>query len=80
MEHITNQLKGDKCYCGHLIEKNDWTSEWCEHAERHYKNALCSKCGKKNLIKLDFDGSGHDDAVECKCDSIDSIVKKVQEF
>ncbi|PIN76393.1 hypothetical protein COV17_02615 [Candidatus Woesearchaeota archaeon CG10_big_fil_rev_8_21_14_0_10_36_11] len=80
MEHILSQLKGGNCYCSHPINREDWNSEWGECDEQHYKKAVCSKCGKTNWIKLRFEGSGHDDSIECKTNSIDSIIRKVQGY
>ena len=44
-------------YCSAELNPDKWESEF--DAELHYKGVVC-KCGKKNIIKLDFQGSGHD--------------------
>ncbi|MBS1266773.1 MAG: hypothetical protein MAG795_00742 [Candidatus Woesearchaeota archaeon] len=44
-------------YCSEEAEKR-WVSEWnCEH---HYKSFCCKNCGKKNFVRVNFQGSGHD--------------------
>ncbi|OGM01953.1 hypothetical protein A3K72_00090 [Candidatus Woesearchaeota archaeon RBG_13_36_6] len=47
-------------YCGKNDLKKEWFSEW--NAEHHYKCFLCPHCGKHNHIRVNFHGSGHDDA------------------
>ena len=44
-------------YCGTNLTENDWNSIF--HGFIHYKSVHCH-CGKKNTIKVDFYGSGHD--------------------
>jgi hypothetical protein len=45
------------CYCGKDLEEFTHLSHF--EAEHHYKNIQCS-CGRKNTVKVDFHGSGHD--------------------
>jgi hypothetical protein len=45
-------------YCSAKEEKKQWFSEW--NKDHHYKCFVCEKCGRKNFILVDFDGSGHD--------------------
>lgn len=56
MHHI---IKKDSDICPYCkIElKGGWYSEF--HIETHYKNLIC-ECGKKNWIRVNFIGSGHD--------------------
>lgn len=55
----SDQLKEICPYCGKSLNKaNDWRSEF--HIDMHYKKLVCS-CGKENIVKVDFLGSGHDD-------------------
>jgi hypothetical protein len=63
-------------YCSNNFEKS-LDSEWGDRDEQHYKSTSCDNCGKKNWLKVDFQGSGHDDSIEE--DSIDSVVRKVRE-
>ncbi len=44
-------------YCNHELGDHNWTSEF--EGEFHYKVARC-QCGKKQRVKVDFFGSGHD--------------------
>ncbi len=44
-------------YCCENGEKR-WFSEW--NHEHHYKTFLCKCCGKKNFVRVSFQGSGHD--------------------
>ncbi|MBW3003589.1 hypothetical protein KY328_03310 [Candidatus Woesearchaeota archaeon] len=55
----SEQIKDVCPYCGKDLEDvSGWRSEF--HLEMHYKKIKCS-CGKENLVKVDFHGSGHDD-------------------
>lgn len=48
-----------QCYeCRTDLKDNVWESEHDE--QRHYKSTLCTCCGKKHSVKVDFLGSGHD--------------------
>lgn len=44
-------------YCNHELSDHDWKSHW--EGEIHYKSTVC-QCGKKQMVKVDFFGSGHD--------------------
>lgn len=45
-------------YCSTELSANDWQSVW--ESQFHYKVTRC-KCGKKQRVKVNFCGSGHDD-------------------
>lgn len=45
-------------YCNKSNKEKEWFSEW--NREHHYKCFVCSNCGKKNHIRVNFHGSGHD--------------------
>lgn len=55
--HLVKDIKDQCPYCGREI-KNDWKSQF--EIEMHYKRIKCA-CGKENVVKVDFLGSGHDD-------------------
>ncbi len=57
-DHLIKDFEMQSClYCGKDFSSVNWSSEF--EAEHHYKCVTCS-CGKKNTIKVDFHGSGHD--------------------
>lgn len=79
MNDLPDSVKGVRCeYCHCELKKSKWSSAWGECDEQHYKILSCEKCGKKNWLNVDFEGSGHDDAPCEQNSSIESIVKKVQ--
>ena len=45
-------------YCWRTMNEREWGSEF--EREVHYKSAVC-ECGKNIRLKVDFQGSGHDD-------------------
>ncbi|MEA3429857.1 MAG: hypothetical protein U9R08_01145 [Nanoarchaeota archaeon] len=54
----SEQVKDQCPYCGTDLDKvTGWESEF--HIGMHYKKITCS-CGKENILKVDFIGSGHD--------------------
>ncbi|MFH1682407.1 MAG: hypothetical protein ABIA37_01290 [Candidatus Woesearchaeota archaeon] len=56
-DHLIKEVT--KCRkCGNDLEHKPWESQF--EANQHYKTNTCDKCGKKNWIKVEFDGSGHD--------------------
>lgn len=59
-EHLIKEQenKWHCLYCNHELGDHNWISVW--EGEFHYKEARC-KCGKKQRVKVDFVGSGHDD-------------------
>ncbi len=65
-------------YCGSKLKGKTWTSEF--ETEHHYKTVACSGCGKKNRIKVDFHGSGHDhwDGNGFKIKADENLEKKVK--
>tara|TARA_Y100000294_G_C8312468_1_gene239305 strand:+ start:123 stop:389 length:267 start_codon:yes stop_codon:yes gene_type:complete len=66
--------------CGVEIDGKDWESEWdsTNPEVNHYKSFVCD-CGKKNWIKVNFSGSGHDEVFEQQKREIESTVRKVRE-
>ena len=61
-------------YCANKLDPDDWKSGF--DMELHYKEVVC-KCGKKNIIKVKFHGSGHDgwSKLEKKVNGETKIVK-----
>jgi len=73
--------RGKRClYCKKELDTSLWTSQWDQlhHEEHHYKAIKCN-CGKKNWVKLDFLGSGHDEAIQRHLSPLESVVRKVRE-
>ena len=66
--------------CGQRLDGKGWSSEWdpANPEVLHYKSFICS-CGKKNWIKVDFPGSGHDGVLEQQKKEIESTVRQVRE-
>tara|TARA_Y100000310_G_C20368346_1_gene662312 strand:+ start:124 stop:390 length:267 start_codon:yes stop_codon:yes gene_type:complete len=66
--------------CGNEIDSKSWSSEWDEANPEvhHYKSFSCD-CGKKNWIKVDFPGSGHDELFDRKKEELKSAVRTVRE-
>jgi hypothetical protein len=58
--HLINELnQRDTCpYCHNNLISNEWTSLF--ELEKHYKRTDCDNCGKNIIIRIRFDGSGHD--------------------
>ncbi len=59
----TPQHHPDLCpctYCRKDLSLGKWISEWDLKNDHHYKSCLCRECGRKNWLKVDFSGSGHD--------------------
>ena len=76
MEHIPREFHEQKClYCRKELPVEQWHSVFT--AEQHYKTLSC-ECGKKNWVKLSFDGSGHDLIFKPR-PSLESVVRKVAE-
>jgi len=72
---------GKKClYCKKELDLNQWNSQWdsLHHEIHHYKIIRC-ECGKKNWVKVDFDGSGHDQVFQTEPSPLESMVRKVRE-
>jgi len=58
-EHFVKE-EDQVCYdCSMVLPKKGWISEFV--LDFHYKVIDCNKCGKKHRIKVNFEGSGHDD-------------------
>jgi len=66
--------------CGEKLNDKRWDSEWdpCHPEVHHYKSILCD-CGKKNWLRMNFLGSGHDQVLEGNSNFVESTIKKVQE-
>ena len=80
MELAIREFEKCRCqYCRKDLDKSKLDSEWDprEHEIHHYKHILCD-CGKKNWVKVDFSGSGHDNLFS-KTTTLESTVKKVRE-
>jgi len=72
---------GKRClYCKKDLEPSLWASQWdnLHHSEHHYKIIKC-ECGKKNWIKVDFFGSGHDECLQKHISPLESTVRRVRE-
>jgi len=79
MQKIPKHLVEGKCdYCTNDIEKEKWSSAWC-NGDKHYKTLDCDNCGKKNWLNLKFLGSGHDCILKEEESELESMVRKVQE-
>ena len=65
--------------CGNDLDKEKWNSEWdpSKPDDHHYKSFVCD-CGKKNWVRVNFPGSGHDRVLQEEEDSIESAVSKVK--
>ena len=81
MEYIFNRFNEGSCvYCNVMLERDSWGSHWCEKGEHHYKTVSCVKCGKKNWLQVDFQGSGHDPVLKKKAvSSLESTLRKVKD-
>ena len=84
IDHVVDGLKrGGKlvCHrCGSELDPEKWGSEWDpNHPENHhYKSHLCT-CGKKNWVRINFPGSGHDKVLLEEEKSIESAIRAVKE-
>ncbi len=79
MEHILSKIEGIQClYCSESLSEEVWRSEWKEHVH-HYKSVKCDDCGKKNWVKAQFLGSGHDAVSVLRKKSIESVIRMVGE-
>ena len=65
-------------YCGKELKGKNWNSEF--EAELHYKTVKCPECKKKNRIRVDFHGSGHDnwDGNGFKVNAEENLEKKIR--
>jgi len=78
--HIIKEIhaKGFCAYCGNELKNKTWDSEF--ESENHYKTLECPECKKKNRIKVNFYGSGHDywngKSKKLKKESLEKKVKK----
>ena len=81
MEDITHNSVLLRCeYCDSALE-GEWEPEFSESGAQYYKTTTCvvSDCGKKNRVKQEFLGSGHDSVVGNQETELESILRKVQE-
>ncbi|MBW2970540.1 hypothetical protein KY320_00095 [Candidatus Woesearchaeota archaeon] len=67
IDHLIKEVT-ECIYCHCKTKDKKWSSEWNE--EHHYKTFICDRCKRKNHVKVDFHGSGHD--------SWDGIEKRVE--
>ncbi len=63
LHHVirTGELDPTSFTCIYCAENSDmeWDSEFM--GEHHYKSFICEHCGSTNTLKVEFQGSGHDD-------------------
>jgi len=64
------------CYCRKELDVEQWNSCW--DSEYHYKSIIC-ECGKKNWVRLEFDGSGHDFLFKKDVFPLESTVRRVKD-
>jgi len=59
-KHLIKEInQREECpYCKNDLKENEWKSLF--DLQKHYKETPCGKCGEKILIRMHFDGSGHD--------------------
>lgn len=56
--HLLRNFDVHECmYCSHDLSGLHWLSHF--EIEHHYKSVICV-CGRRNMIKVRFYGSGHD--------------------
>lgn len=78
MNRVPSFLREWKClYCTQGLNKECCYSCWGEVDEQHYKIVRCYYCQKKNWIKVDFYGSGHDSLLATEKITLESIVGRV---
>ena len=56
-EHLIKNEDIQSCYCGADLKNAKWEPEFSSHL--FYRTLKCS-CGRKNRVKMDWSGSGHD--------------------
>ncbi len=58
--HLVKELHqlAECFYCNNKLNDHEWKSLF--NLTQHYKQTVCSCCGRKLIIKAHFDGSGHD--------------------
>lgn len=66
--------------CGCELNREQYVSEWdpSQPQDHHYKSFQC-ECGKKNWLKMNFPGSGHDQILIDHEKEIRSMIKKVSD-
>ena len=84
IEKVLEEFKIDevvRCHhCGFEINKDQWNSEWdtLNSSAHHYKSAVCV-CGKKIWVRVNFNGSGHDEVFKENLNPIESVIRIVRE-
>lgn len=64
--------------CNDPLDKEKWFSEWDpNHPDNHHYKSIVCECGKKNWIRMDFHGSGHDRHLQERDKEIKSAISKV---
>ena len=67
-------------YCKKELKREFWRSEWdFNHPDEHHYKSIKCECGKKNWVKVEFVGSGHDLAFKQDFSPLESAVRKVRE-
>ncbi len=81
MEQVIEQFRKIGCtYCKKELKKEHWSSEWDhQHPDAHHYKSVRCECGKKNWVKVEFVGSGHDLAFKQDFSPLESAVRKVRE-
>ena len=78
MKEVPTELQGNLClYCQSDLIDSSWNTEWGD-SEQHYKSIKCNSCDKKNWLKVNYLGSGHDNVMEDDT-GLEGMVKKVNE-
>jgi hypothetical protein len=54
----SNDLEFICPYCRTELHEHEWKSEFS--VSKHYKSTKCKKCNKNVHVKVNFQGSGHD--------------------
>ena len=88
IHHLINEseIKENCIYCGCDLSNKRWKSHF--EGDLHYKIIVC-KCGKKNNVKVNFLGSGHDSwdgscswefVIESRDEKLEIKIKELQRF
>jgi hypothetical protein len=81
MAKVSGGCDKQRClYCRKEVDLGGWHSCWDDcHCHAHHYKALKCDCGRKNWIKVEFDGSGHDWTLRTELPPLEAMVKKVRE-
>ena len=75
MNELIEGIIESRCgYCHNTFDKESLSSSWGESDVQHYKQMKCSCCGKKVWTKVEFMGSGHDEAIIKKDLTLESVL------